>query len=196
MCSDIHTNITGDPFNAEPYDKRHEEYNKRGLNLFNVKTVEDFEKAFLLVDEFSNVKDACFRDIDLKAHGGENKPIIPNYEPMIEKMRTCMRSNKYLNQPEENNSLKYLGSSQILNPKLLELKTIANKQKTENILNVLRFNDFDSGFRSGISISVLKDGRIDRLGTNFEEQLKILIASEEDLEMREQLREYYDKAKD
>ena len=71
MCSDIHTNIIGDPFNAEPYDKRHEEYNKRGLNLFNVKTVEDFEKAFLLVDEFSN---------------------IPNYEPMIEKMRTCMRS--------------------------------------------------------------------------------------------------------
>ena len=92
--------------------------------------------------------------------------------------------------------MKSLGSSQILNPKLLELKTIANKQKTENILNVLQFNDFDSGFRSGISISVLKDERIDRLGTNFEEQLKILIASEEDLEMREQLREYYDKAKD
>ena len=97
---------------------------------------------------------------------------------------------------KKKNSLKSLGSCQILNPKLLELKTIASKQKTENVLNVLRFNDFDSGFRSGISISVLKDGRIDRLGTNFEEQLKILIASEEDLEMREQLREYYDKAKD
>ena len=97
---------------------------------------------------------------------------------------------------KKKNSLKSLGSCQILNPKLLELKTIASKQKTENVLNVLRFNDFDSGFRSGISISVLKDGRIDRFGTNCEEQLKILIASEEDLEMREQLREYYDKAKD
>ena len=97
---------------------------------------------------------------------------------------------------KKKNSLKSLGSCQILNPKLLELKTIANKQKTENISNVLWFNDFDSGFRSGISISVLKDGRIDRFGTNCEEQLKILIASEEDLEMREQLREYYDKAKD
>ena len=183
-----------DPFNAEPYDERHEEYNKRGLNLFNIKTVEDFQKAFLLVDEFSNVKDACFRDIGLKAHGGENKPNIPNYEPHIKKMRTCMRSNNYLNLPEENSALKSLGSNQLLNPKLLQLKTIANKQKTENILNVMRYNDFDAGFKSGIAISVLKEGHIDRLGTNFEQQVKILIESEENLELREQLREYYDRA--
>ena len=188
------TNITGDPFNAEPYDERHEEYNKRGLNLFNIKTVEDFQKAFLLVDEFSNVKDAGFRDIGLKAHGGENKPNIPNYEPHIKKMRTCMRSNNYLNLPEENSALKSLGSNQLLNPKLLQLKTIANKQKTENILNVMRYNDFDAGFKSGIAISVLKEGHIDRLGTNFEQQVKILIESEENLELREQLREYYDRA--
>ena len=42
---------------------------------------------------------------------------------------------------------------------------------------------------------MLKDGHIDRLGTNFEEQVKILIQSEENLELRKQLREYYDRAR-
>ena len=133
------THIIVDPFDAELYDERHEEYNKRGLNLLNIKIVEDFQKAFLLVDEFSNVKDACFRDIGLKANGGENQPNIPNYEPHIKKMRVCMRSNNYLNLPEENSALKSLGSNQLLNPKLLQLKTIANRQKTENIPNVMRY---------------------------------------------------------
>ena len=73
-----------------------------------------------------------------------NIPNIPNYEPHIKKMRMCMRSNNYLNLPEENSALKSLGSNQLLNPKLLQLKTIANKQKTENILNVMRYNDFDA----------------------------------------------------
>ena len=41
---------------------------------------------------------------------------------------------------------------------------------------------------------MLKDGHIDRLGTNFEQQVKILIESEENLELREQLNEYYDRA--
>ena len=74
-----------------------------------------------------------------------------------------MRSNNCLNLPEENSALKSLGSNQLLNPKLLQLKTIANKQKTENILNVMRYNDFDAGFKSAIAISVPKDGHIDRL---------------------------------
>ena len=41
---------------------------------------------------------------------------------------------------------------------------------------------------------MLKDGHIDRLGTNFEQQVKILIESEENLELREQLYKYYDRA--
>ena len=41
---------------------------------------------------------------------------------------------------------------------------------------------------------MLKDDHIDRLGTNFEQQVKILIESEENLELREQLNEYYDRA--
>ena len=51
------TNFTEDKFNAEPYDKRHEEFNKPGLNMFNIRNVDDFQKAFLLVDEYSTMKD-------------------------------------------------------------------------------------------------------------------------------------------
>ena len=71
------TNFTGDKFKAEPYDERHEEFNKRGINMFNIRNVDDFQKAFHLVDEYSTVKDICFSDMGLKQHGGDNKPCIP-----------------------------------------------------------------------------------------------------------------------
>ena len=41
------TNFTGEKFNSEPYDERHEEYNKRGLNMFNIKTIEDLKSFFV-----------------------------------------------------------------------------------------------------------------------------------------------------
>ena len=40
------SNFTGKPYGSEPHDERHEEYNKRGLNLQTVKTVEDFKQSF------------------------------------------------------------------------------------------------------------------------------------------------------
>ena len=190
------TNFTGDKFNAEPYDERHEEFNKRGLNMFNIRSIEDFQKAFLLVDEYSEMKDNCFSDMGLKPHGGDNKPCIPNYEPNIVKMRTAMRKNKYLNEPEEDSELKALSSNNLLNTKLLNLQEIATKQKTEDVINVMRYNDFESGYTNGASIKVLKESVVDRLGTNFELQIEILIEYEEDIESRELIRDYYVKAKD
>ena len=73
------TNFTEEKFNAEPYDKQHEEFNKPGLNMFNIRNVDDFQKVFLLVDEFSTMKDICFSDMGFIPHGGDNKPCIPNY---------------------------------------------------------------------------------------------------------------------
>ena len=44
-------------FNTESYDERHEEFNTPGLNMFNIRNVDDFQTAFLLVDEYSTMKD-------------------------------------------------------------------------------------------------------------------------------------------
>ena len=77
----------------------------------------------------------------------------------------------------------------------MTLQEIATKQKTEDVINVMRYNDFESGYTNGASIKVLKESVVDRLGTNFELQIEILIECEEDIESRELIRDYYVKAK-
>ena len=63
-------------------------------------------------------------------------------------------------------------------------------------MNVIRFNDFEAGFTNGASIKVLKEDAADKLDTNFELQVNILIESEEDLETKAMLREYYENFKE
>ena len=99
------TNFTKQPFSAEPHDERHEEFNKRGVNMQNIKTVEDFKQSFQLIDAYTEVKEICFADFDIIPHGG-NTVTIPDYEENIRKMRYTMRKNKYLNNPTVQESFK------------------------------------------------------------------------------------------
>ena len=96
--------------------------------MFDIRNIEDFQKAFLLVDEYDNVKSACFEDMNVKPHGGVNSPNLPNYEPNITKMRKCMRKNNYLNDPYEEKPLQALVTEAELSPVLLEIKEVAKKQ--------------------------------------------------------------------
>ena len=57
-------------------------------------------------------------------------------------------------------------------------------------MNVIRHNNFSAGYNTGAKFEVLKDESKDRLGMNFETQMNILIASEENPELRENLKEY------
>ena len=125
------------------------------------------------------MREICFENMNVKAHGGTNKPNFPDYEPNITKMRTCMRKHEYLSQPEKKSELRALGSNDLLNSKLLNLKKMAKKTENRKFINVIRFNDFEAGFTSGASIKVLKEDAADKLDTNFELQIKILIESEQ-----------------
>ena len=189
------TNNTGTEFNSEPYDERHEEFNKRGLNMFDIRNIEDFQKAFLLVDEYDNVKSACFEDMNVKPHGGVNSPNLPNYEPNITKMRKCMRKNNYLNDPYEEKPLQALVTEAELSPVLLEIKEVAKKQRSENILNVIRYNEFESGSTKGGGIKIFNKESDMLKKDKKETQVEILIAAEEDIEKREFFREYFEQAK-
>jgi hypothetical protein len=48
------TNFTGKDYSSEPHDEHHEEYNKRGLNMQNIRTVDDFKQSFKLVDHYDH----------------------------------------------------------------------------------------------------------------------------------------------
>ena len=88
------SNFTNEPYCSEPHDERHEEYNKRGLNMQNVRTVEDFQQSFKLVDHYNELKESCFDDYNIKMHSG-NTITIQNYEDNILKMRVAMRNNSF-----------------------------------------------------------------------------------------------------
>ena len=82
-------------YGNEPHD---EEFNKRGLNMQNVKTVEDFQQSFQLVDHFIQMKESCFDEYDIRMHGG-NVITNQNYEENIAKMRVSMRKVSHLTKP-------------------------------------------------------------------------------------------------
>ena len=192
MC----TNFTLRNFNAEPYDARHEEFNKRGINMFDIRNIDDFVKAFQLVDAYDAVKGKVFEDLELKAHGGDNCPLLPNYEPSIKKMRFHMRRNNYLNEPYQDTGLKALGSNSDLNIELKQLYSLAKKSKFENIVKVMRFNDFECGVSKGGGIRILRDGKQSKgITQDHQNAANVLIESEENMEKRELLRDYFKKAK-
>ena len=55
-------NKTGKPYSAEPLDERHEEFNKRGLNLQNVRSLDDFTQNFKICDVYLDMKEACLKE--------------------------------------------------------------------------------------------------------------------------------------
>jgi hypothetical protein len=182
------SNFTRQPYGSEPHDERHEEFNKRGLNMQNVRTVADFKQSFQFVDHYNDMKESCFDDYEIIMHGG-NLISIPDYEENISKMRVSMRQQSYLSKPEANRGIFSLDHKE-LNPKLPKLVDIAKAQRQEDILNVIRHIDFECGYKTKNKIDILKDESEDKLGVDHETQLRILIASEEDAELRENLKEY------
>ena len=182
------SNFTQKPYAFEPFDERHEEFNKRGLNMQNIQTVDDFKQSFQLVDQYMQMKESVFEDYNIKIDSG-NVTSVVDYEQNILKMRVAMRRQSYLNKPERDSGMLSLDNKE-LNPQLANLVKIAQDQRQENVLKVIRHNDFSSGFTTGVKFKTLKEESEDRLGTDFETQLNILIASEENAELRENLTEY------
>ena len=182
------SNLTRQPYASEPHDERHEEFNKRGLNMQTVKTVADFKQSFQLVDHYNDMKNSCFDDYDIVKHGG-NTLTNPDYDENVCKMLIFMRQNSYLSKPKKDQQLLSLANEE-LDPKLPNLVEIAKLQKQEDVLNVIRFNDFSHGYKTKSNINILKNESKDKLGVDYESQLRILIASEENAELRENLRDY------
>ena len=182
------TNFSRQNYAGEPHDERHEEFNKRGLNMQNVKSAEDFKQSFQLVDHYIKMKESCFEDYDIKIHGGN---IISNIdlEGNISKMRIEMRKQSYLSRPQLEKSPMSLEKKK-LNPKIADIANIALKQRQEDVINVIRHNDFNHGYNTTAFFKVLKHENESKLKTNYETQLEILIASEENAEIRENLTNY------
>ena len=101
-----------------------------------------------------------------------------------------MRKKCYLSKPERMKDAMLSLENSELNPNLTRIVDIAKEQKQEDVINVIRHNDFNHGYTSTSKFTVLKEETEDKLGINYETQLNILIASEDNPEVRENMREY------
>ena len=184
------TNKTGKNYGFEPHDERHEEYNRRGMHFQRNRTTEEFATSFALVESYTKLKHSVFEDYGKKSSSSSSSYKTQDYSDNIENMRVLMRSKEYLKFPEEETNI-YSLSGKKLNENLLRIKETSDKAKRENILKVIKYNDFKISFASN-KYNIF-EGKNDR-GLKLEDQARILISSEENPEIRANLLEYWRSA--
>ena len=107
------------------------------------------------MDYYVQLKESCFVDYGIKMHDG-NVTIIQDYEENILKMRVSMRKINYLTKPDKDNDMLSMENEE-LNPNLRNLVQVAQEQRQENIMNLIRHNDINAGYKTNAQFQVLKN---------------------------------------
>ena len=191
----LFTNLTGVPYCAQSHDARHEEQNKRGQNMFPGNSLEELDLAFTIVDDVWKLRGKIFKEMGIPV-SSNTSVVVPDLEPLVLKMRFSMRKNGYLENPEsESTLLSFTGKA--LHNNLLNIFEDSEKRRRSDIINVIRFNDFNFGFNSkGGKIGVFQDSKLNEISEDeLRNQILILINSDCDLETQNFLRTEYAKLK-
>ena len=86
-----------------------------------------------------------------------------------------MREKQYLNNPYRKCAVQSINGEK-LNPHLLNIVEMSQKQKQKNIMNVIRTNDFSKGYET-VRFDITGKGSIKE---NHEDQIRTLIATVQD----------------
>ena len=125
------SNKTGKDYAFEPHDERHEEFNKRGLNLQKVSSLETFKSSFKIVDQVQKMAENCLDEYNVKLFSNSSH-YMPDYSRNVHLMRVAMREADYLNKPERASSCKSITGEEI-NDVIMNLKSFSQDQKRSNI---------------------------------------------------------------
>ena len=88
----------------------------------------------------------------------------------------CMRQKQYLNNPTEKETLTNMSGEELI-PNLKDIVNISKNQKIQDVLNSIRYEDFENGYSNEAHIKVLRYETKDKLSMNYEPQNRILIES-------------------
>ena len=80
---------------------------------------------------------------------------IPNYEPLIQKIRTGIRKSQYFLTPNQERELSSM-KGEALNPKFANLYRSGVAARDSDIRNLIRYNDISKGYNTKNRISILK----------------------------------------
>ena len=184
------TNKSGNDFGYEPHDERHEEYNKRGMSFGQNRSLEEMKISFAVCDKYHQVRDSLFDDYQILSRDSYTYK-IQDYEENIFKMRLKMRQSEYLSEPEEEKELRSMSGNEI-NEKALGIKEFGEQVRKENILTILNHNDFFTKLPTQKFEIFSGESRRE---LDIEDQIQILISSEDNSEIRADLLEYWHNSK-
>ena len=142
-----------------------------------------------MVESYNKLATSVFNDYGVKKES-KNSHRINDYEDNISNMRLRMRSDEYLTSPMNVSDAKALDGSELCDD-VLKIKEISDKVKKENILKIIKNNDFFVSLNSK-KISVLDQEK--NIEVDFEEQVRIMISTEENPEKRANLYNFWTKA--
>ena len=181
-------NSSGKPYRAEPYDEKHEEFNRKGMRFQNNKTEEEFANSFTIVNDYVELRDTVINDLGLNTKAEQNFR-SQNLEPNIHDMRLMMRTKKYLSNPTEDENLISL-SGEELDENILNIFDISRKVRQDNILKVMNRSDFFGSYTCN-KFDFFEKGDLD---LDLVEQIRILIGSISDDDDRNDMYKFWQKS--
>ena len=187
----LFTNMTGIPYCAQSHDARHEEQNKKGQNMFPINSLEELDLAFTIVDDVWKLREKTFTEMGIVS-SSNSSVVVPDLEPLVSKMR----KSGYFEEPLCDSKLKSI-SGHDLHLSLLTIFEYAEKRRRTDILNVIRYNDFNTGFSSqGGKIPIFKESKLNEVTEKeLKNQILILLDSFNDIETKDILRNNFEKLK-
>ena len=149
-------NLTNHPFAAQSNDALHEQFNKLGQNMYAGKSVEDFKRAFKTVDDVYEMRSKITEYTDLTDRMDIFQAKIPNYEPLITKIRKGIRKSNLYSSRLEKTELKSMSGDE-LNPNLSNIYRHSVEIKDSDIRRFIRHNDITKAYKASNRITILKD---------------------------------------
>lgn len=167
-------NKTRKPYKSEPYDELHEEFNRRGMRFQNNKTEEEFANSFTIVNEYHEMRNSLMAEFGL-SNNTDQKFRSEDLQLNVLDMRLKMRSELYLSRPEREDDVRTL-SGEHLDESILDITNIASSARQKSLINVMNKSDF---FGKNVATKI-DFFSTDRVASDIEEQIKILISCIED----------------
>ena len=142
--------------------------------------VEDFLK---ILDDVHAMRSNMFEFSNLtdRANNKDRKDNVPNYEPLIAKMRIGIRESGYFSEAYVEKNLESM-VGEPLNEALTDIFKISVSQRDSDILNVVRHSDLNCGYNQGSKIAVLEKDMNPKqsekdLIDNLKSEIKIMISA-------------------
>ena len=167
--------------------------------MFKGEKVEDFRLALTILDDVWVMRSNMFEFVNLTDNANKTYDRVPDYEPLITKMRIGIRANGYFSDVYTGKELQLM-EGQPLNDELRDVFQRGVAQRDSDILNVVRHSDLNFAYNQQGKLVVLAKDKTEAISDkkiiqNLKNEIKIMISTTEDPIGQLNLWQYYNENK-